>query len=63
MQGDRFSNGLYSLGLRSCCTVDHVEGLSGITRVLRWERVIIFVAEVGLVADVNAERQYFPLVE
>ena len=56
MQGDRFSNGLYSFGLRSCCILDHVEGLSGVTRVLRWERVIILVAEVGLVPDVNAER-------
>ena len=39
-----------------------MEGRSGTTRVLWWERVINFVAEVGLVSNVNDERQYFPLL-
>ena len=63
MQGGGSSIGLYSVGSRSECTVFRVEGLSGTTRVLRWERMINFVAEGGLVSNVNAERQYLPLVK
>ena len=63
MQGGGSSIGLYAFGFSSCCAVVHMEGRSGTTRVLQWERVIIFVAEVGFVSNMNAERQYFPLAE
>ena len=63
MQGDGSSIGFYAFGFSSCCADVHVAGHSGTTRVLQWERVIIIVAEVGLVSNVNAEKQYFPLPE
>ena len=63
MQGGGSSIGLYVFGFRSCYADVHVEGLSGTTSVLQWEKVIIFVAEGGLVSNVNSEKQYFPRTE